>query len=400
MRRKITDLREERASAFEQMKSISEGAEAEGRDFTAEESQEYQRHSESFDSLSARVDRLEREEGIAPLLSRQVAVEDVEVRTADESERSGPVVRRTATPEYEAAFRAYAQGDTEARAALQVGTDSEGGYTVPDAFLAILRESEREFGVISQAATHFSTAENGQVKIPSIATYGTSALTAEEAAFTQSEDTFGELVMDSYKYGRIIKISDELVTDSAFDVLGMVARLAGQSLSIATGAAYAVGTGTSQPNGLFTAASTGKTAAAVAAITADELIDLYHSVLSPYRSNSTWVMNDSTAVLVRKLKDGNSQYLWQPGLQAGQPDVLLGRPVLIEPNAPTAAAAADSVAFGDVSKYWIRDVEGVTVKVLDELYAATGQIGFRVHMRTDGDLTDTNAVKVLTQAAV
>lgn len=399
MRRKITDLREERAGAFEEMKAISEKAEAEGRDFTAEESQEYQRVSESFDSLSARVDRLEREEGIAPLLSRQVAVEEREERTADEAEKRGPGVRRTATPEYEQAFRSYVRGDSEARAALQVGTDSEGGYTVPDAFLAILRESEREFGIISAAATHFSTAESGQVKIPSIATYGTSVLTAEEAAFTQSEDTFGELTMDSFKYGRIIKISDELIHDSAFDVLGMVARLAGQSLAIVTGTAYATGTGSSQPNGLFTAASTGVTVASTSAITSDELIDLYHSVIGPYRSRSSWVMKDSTAVLIRKLKDGNSQYMWQPGLQAGQPDLLLGRPVLVEPNAPAAAASADSVAFGDLSTYWIRDVEGVTVKVLDELYAANGQIGFRVHMRTDADLTDTNAVKVLTHPA-
>lgn len=109
-------------------------------------------------------------------------------------------------------------------------------------------------------------------------------------------------------------------------------------------------------------------------------------------------MRDSTVKLIRKLKDSTGQYLWQPGLQAGQPDTILSRPLVVNPNVPAATTGLRSVAFGDISRYYIRDVEGVTVKVLNELYAANGQVGFRIHRRTDGDLRDTAAVKVLTQA--
>lgn len=399
------------------MKALSESVEALGRDFNDEESTQYQRMTSDFDSLGSRIERLEREADIAPAMTREVAHEEVEAReiiagteNADLRTRAlrGDLKARSefvGTDEYREAFEAAARNGeklgtitAEQRAALQVGTDSEGGYTVPKQFLDQLLESRREFGVVEGLATHFRTDGNGQVTVPKIATYGTSVLVAEEAAFTQSEETFDVAVFDAYKYGRIEKISDELITDSAFDVLGVVAALAGQSLSIVTGTAYAVGTGSGQPNGIFTAAATGKTAAGAAAITADELIDLYHSVLSPYRSRASWIMKDATAAMVRKLKSNDSQYIWQPGLQAGQPDTLLGRPVFTDPNAPAATTGLDSVLFGDVSKYWIRDVVGTTVKVLDELYAANGQIGFRIHMRTDGDLVDANAVKVLTQA--
>ncbi len=398
MRSRITTLREERASVWEQMKALSDTASAASRDLTTEEYVSYNAMEADLRSKGAEVIRLENEAGISASMTRTVdrdtEREDYEARGAPQS----AVVRPNATPEYRAAFARYMAGDVEARAALQVGTDSEGGYTVADTFLTTLLESMREFGVIANLATHYRTSTNGQVKVPTVATYGTAALTAEEAAFTQSEDTFGEITMDAFKYGRMVKISDELVTDSAFDIMGKVAELAGLSLAIATGTAYATGVGTTDPRGLFVAAANGKTAASATAITADELIDLYHSVLSPYRKRSTWIMKDSTAVLVRKLKSSDNQYLWQPGLQAGQPDVLFGRPVEIDPNAPAATTGLKSVLFGDVSKYWIRDVEGTTVKVLDQLYAATGQIGFRIHIRTDGDLTDANAVKVLTQA--
>lgn len=413
IRRKITDLREKRASLYEQMKEVLEAAGDDG--LSAEDAKKYDALEADFDAVTRDVERLEKVEGIAPSMTRDAALDDRDAERADDPNpnadlrtralRGDDVARRefVGTDEYADAWESYVRNGfkrgtitSEQRAALQVGTDSEGGYTVPDVFLRQLLESKREFGVIDGLATHFSTSDNGQVTVPTVATYGTSVLTAEEAAFTESEDTFGQKVFDAYKYGRIEKISDELVTDSAFDILGVVARLAGTSLAIVTGTAFATGDGSGKPNGIFTAATTGVTAASNAAITGNELIDLYHSVLSPYRANSVWVLRDSTAAAVRKLVDGNSQYLWQPGLQAGQPDTLLGRPVHTDPNAPAIATVADSVLFGDVSAYWIRDVEGTTVKVLDELYAANGQVGFRIHMRTDGDLVDASAVKVLT----
>jgi HK97 family phage major capsid protein len=177
-----------------------------------------------------------------------------------------------------------------------------------------------------------------------------------------------------------------------------MAKSAGEAIGIKANTYFVTGTGSGQPNGIVTAASLGKTAAGAAAITGDEIIDLYHSLLRPYRKRAVFLMKDSTVQLIRKLKSSDNQYLWQPGLQAGQPDVLLGRPLYTDPDMPAATTGLKSVLFADVSKYWIRSVGTVTVKRLEELYAATGQVGFRVDRRLDGDLVDSAAAKYLIQA--
>ena len=147
------------------------------------------------------------------------------------------------------------------------------------------------------------------------------------------------------------------------------------------------------------ARAAGVTAAGTAAITSDELIDLYHSLKPQYRGSAVWTMEDATAKIIRKLKDGDSQYLWQPGLQAGEPDRLLGRPVRVTDGMPAAAAGAVSVLFGDFSHYMIADRAGVSMQRLNELYAANGQIGFKAFKRTEGKLVLAESVKKLTQAA-
>lgn len=406
-RAKITELRDKRAELFQAMSELNASALADERDFTPEEQEKYDKIEADFDGLSNQIARSEKLAGIEPKLTREAAVPEtveraIEEGTLDVAEEKTARQQITEKPEYRAAFRDYLRhGDkasAESRAALQVGTDSEGGYLVPDEFHRTLVESQRVFGVARQLATVITTTENGQLLIPKVATAGTAALTAEEAAFTESEDTFGQAVLDAYKYGTIIKVSDELVADSAFDIMSFVARRAGQAIGIATNTHFTTGDGSSKPQGWNSAATTGKTAASATAVTASELIDLFHSVLAPYRAASSWVMKDATAAAIRKLADSTGQFLWQPGLQAGQPDLLLGRPVYTDPDVPAMTTGLDSIGFGDFSGFWIRDVEGVAVKVLDELYAANGQIGIRVHSRTDSELVDSAAVKVLTQA--
>jgi HK97 family phage major capsid protein len=398
---KIEELRESRAKAFEDMKQILERVDADGN-MSAEDAQEYDRREADFDRTTDLIERHEKLEGVAPKLEQRVAVSPEEARNVFaeiDAETSGG----TGSPEYAKAFEQYVRRglgylNVEQRAALQVGTDSEGGYTVADDWVRRLIESEREYGVIQNLATTFRTAESGQVHVPTVATNATAVLTAEEAAFTQSEPTFGEVVFDSYKYGVIMKVSDELLNDSIFDIAEFMAAQAGKAIATVTGTAFATGTGSGQPNGLFTAATTGVNAASATAVTTDELIDLYHSVIDPYRSRASWLMKDATLKAIRKLKDTTNQYLWQPGLQAGAPDLLLGRPVFVDPNAPAMTTGLDSILFGDISAYWVREVGSVDVKRLEELYAANGQVGFRVSQRFDGDLVDTAAVRVLTQA--
>jgi HK97 family phage major capsid protein len=145
----------------------------------------------------------------------------------------------------------------------------------------------------------------------------------------------------------------------------------------------------------------GKTATSQTAITADELMDLYHALPYMYRQNAVWMMNDTTAAQLRKLReDGASgNYLWQPGLLAGQPDTLLGRPVYTNNSMDTPAAGKKVVLFGDLSYYWISDFGGVSMKRLDELYAANGQVGFRFFRRVDARVMVAEAIQLLQMAA-
>ena len=396
----IEDLRARRKGLLDEMRSIQSAAEAADRDLTAEEGQEFGRREADFDAISGRIDRLEKMDGFAQDSQREnPALTDT---TDEPTISSDPAeVREIERRAFEKVLRNkgdLSRLDRDERAALQVGTDSEGGFTVPDAFERQIIESMREFGVIGALATRIVTADNGQVTIPSVATNATAAWTAEEAAFTQSEGTFGQVVLNAYKVGVISKISDELITDSAFDLLSWLAKDHGEALGLKTGEAYAVGASnaTDKPRGLFNKATTGVTSAVNTGFTADELIDLQHSVIAPYRANASWLMNDATVKIVRKFQDQDDQYIWQPGLTAGSPDTLLGRPVLTDPSIDTVAATKKVVLFGDIEKaYVIRDVEGVTVKVLNELYAANGQVGFRTSLRTAGDLRDASAAKVL-----
>jgi HK97 family phage major capsid protein len=395
---KIEELRVKRAELYAGMGEVLERAGDDGS-LSAEDAKEFDAREADFDNVTGQIARLEKYDGFKPTLEQRKVAESDSRKVEDNEERKAED-NSIESREYAEAFESYLRGDlnVEQRAAMQVGTASEGGYTVAEEWWRQLVESEREFGVMLQLGTTVRTGDSGQLHIPTVATAGTAALTAEEAAFTESEDTFGEIVLDSYKIGTLVKISDELLNDSIFDLSGFIARRAGQAIGIKANNYFVVGNGTGQPNGITVASGLGKTAAGAAAITADELIDLYHSLLSPYRSRASWLVKDSTAAAIRKLKSNDTQYIWQPGLVAGQPDILLGRPVYTDPDMPAMTTGLKSVIFGDISAYWIREVGTATVKVLNELYAVNGQVGYRVDRRLDGELVDTAAVKHLIQA--
>lgn len=416
MRRRITTLLEERASAWEQAKALLDTAAGESRDLTSEEAEQYDRIEAEIAAKGAEVERLERAMDLdsrirsgAPIHGREPEGVEQDERQLSREDRAKEARK---AEQYAEAFvtylRAGIDGEVprEVRAALQVGTPSEGGYLVPDEFLRVLIESESEFSVIRQLATVIITENNGQVLIPTVATEGAAAKIDEEGTYAGTDPTFGQKVLDSYKYGQIVKISDELAADSAFDVLSVVGRLAGKALGTVTGAAYATGDGSDDPNGVATAASAGVTMASgnTATIDIDALTELQHSVVSAYRSRpgAGYLMKDSTLAFVRKIKtgiSGDKTTLWQPSVQAGVPDTLLGKPVYTDPNIDALAASKKVVLFGDFSEYWIRDVGTPEVKVLQERYADTGQIGVRVTQRTDGELADTAAVKALVTSA-
>lgn len=405
---KIEELRLRRAELYDGMGEVLQRSSDDGT-LSAEDATEYDKRESEFDSVTTQIARLEKYDGFKPTLAQgTVAVtEERSVREhdpEDEKPRGRPnPFAQFETREYAEAFESMLrlEADVEQRAALSVAPNAEGGYTVAQEWYRQLIESEREFGMMLQLATTIRTADSGQVHIPRVANpaTGVADIVAEEGPYVETEDTFTEAVLDSYKIGTLIKISDELLHDSIFDLSAFITRRAGQAIGIKANSFFVVGTGTAQPQGIVPAATVGKTAAGATAITAAELIDLFHSLLRPYRSRATWMIKDSTAAAIRKLADTTGQFLWQPGLQAGQPDVILGRPVYTDPDMPAMTTGLRSVLFGDIATaYYIREVGTATVKVLNELFAVNGQVGYRVDRRLDGELVDAIAVKVLIQA--
>lgn len=271
---------------------------------------------------------------------------------------------------------------------LSVGTATAGGNLVPTGFVRTLQDFLEERAAIRRTNAEVLRTSSGEnLQHPKVTGHGSAAIVGEGTAIPESDPTFGQLTLGAFKYGTLVQVTSELIQDNAVDLPGFLARNAGLQIGQANGAHLVTGTGTGQPEGISNSGTVGKTGATgqTTTVTGDDLIDLFHSVTSGYRARAFWVMNDLTAASVRKLKvSTNDQYLWQPGLQAGQPDLLLGRPVITDPNMPTMAANALSIAFGDFFFYYkIRDVRTVRFERSDDFAFANDLVTFRVLFRTD-----------------
>jgi HK97 family phage major capsid protein len=288
--------------------------------------------------------------------------------------------------------------------AQSVGTGSEGGFTSPQGFVPELEAALLHFGGVRECSRVIRTDTGNQLDWPAYDdTANSGALLGENTQEGEQDVTFTNVNLDAYKYSSdIVRVSVELMQDSAFNLESELARILGTRLGRITNTAYTTGTGSSQPNGVVTASAAGVTAAATGAITADEVIDLVHSLDIAYRGNGKFMAKDSTLQAIRKLKDGDNRYLWGDGsLNGMQADTLLGYPVVTNNDMAALGASAKSVLFGDFSKYIIRDVRDITVVRMDERYADYLQVGFVAFLRTDSDLVDGggNAIVRITQAA-
>jgi HK97 family phage major capsid protein len=385
----------ERGQCVNRMRELLNRAEKEGRDLSSEEQSEYGKLEARQDEIANLVKRAERVAGIEADLDRPVNV----VRPLAPANDKPTHFRNSA--DYADALTSYfrrgANGiDGRIQNALQVGTDSEGGYIVPQEFDTKLVAALQDINEVRNWVSVITTASDRNIPVES--TLGTASWTAEEAAYTESDAAFSRVTLSDYKLGTIIKVSEELLRDAFFDVQGYLATNFGKRFGLAEESAFVNGDGSGKPTGIVPGSSLGVTAAGAAAITANELMDLFHALGRPYRKNAVWLMADGTAKMIRKLVDGNSQYLWQPGLQAGQPDTLLGRPVIVSTAMPAATTGLKSVVFGDLSYYTVADRQGTVVQRLNELYAANGQVGFRGYRRMDGKVTLSSAIKHLIQA--
>ncbi len=397
----ILDLREKRAKAWDAAKQFLDAKRGADGMLSEKDTAAYDKMEQDVMNLGKEIERLERQAAIDAELSKATSTPLTGKPGAkmgkDDKEKTG-----RASDEYRGSFwnamRVKAPMPSVLNA-LQEGTDSEGGYLVPDEFERTLVEALEEENVFRTLA-HVIKTSSGDRKIPVVASKGTASWVDEEGAYQESDDEFSQVSIGAYKLGTMIKVSEELLADSVFDLEAYISKEFARRIGAREEESFFTGDGSGKPLGILAAtggAEVGVTAASATAITADEVIDLFYSLKTPYRKNAVWVLNDATVKQIRKLKDSTGQYLWQPSLVAGTPDTILGRPVKTSAFMPVAAAGAKTVAFGDFKYYWIADRQGRTFKKLSELYAANGQIGFLGTQRVDGKLILPEAIKVLQQ---
>ena len=397
----ITELMNKRAQAWDAAKKWLDEKTDENGLMSAEDAQTYDRMEADIKTLSDQIERRKRADELEEAMNRPVRdTLRTSIGGGENREKSG-----RASDEYREAFwTAMRIGNTgvtpEIRNALEVGTDSEGGYLVPEEFERTLIMALDENNIFRKFAKKITT--GGDRLIPTLETRGTASWIDEEAAYTESDVSFGQKTLGAYKLATLIKISDELLADSAFNMSAFIASEFGRRMGRAEEEAFFTGNGTNKPTGILDAtngAAAGVTAAATNAITFNEIIDLYHSLKSPYRPKAIFIVNDDTVKNLRKIKDQNDQYVWQPSVSAGTPDMLLGHAVYTSEFMPKMAAGNAAMLFGDLSNYWIADRGAYSCKRLNELYAATGQVGFRGSKRVDGKLILSEAVKTLKMKA-
>jgi HK97 family phage major capsid protein len=362
---------------------------------SAEDDATYANMEKDLDDLTNEIRRMERRDAREAELNKPVNTPITEA--PDRGAKPEKAGRASAA--YKEDFGRHLRGKTPLHNVLSESVDADGGYLVPEEFEHQIITGLDEANVIRSLAKVITTHHDR--KIPISVGHSVATWTAENAAYTESNPTFGQKQIDAFKLTDLVRISVELLQDAEFDLEAYIAAEFARAFGIAEEQAFCVGTGTNQPTGIFTenGGTVGVTAAAANAITVDEVISLVYALKAPYRKNAKFLMNDATVALLRKLKDNNGAYLWQPSVQAGQPDKLLGYPLYTSPYAPIVEGGALAVAFGDFKNYWIGDRAGRTVQRLNELYATNGQVGYVATERVDGKVILPEGIQLLQMKA-
>ena len=391
----VNELRTKRATLWNTMEGFLDTHRNDKGILSADDDATYSNMEKDLDDLTNEIKRMERREAREAELSKPVNKPITE--KPDQAAKPEKIGRASAA--YKEDFGRHLRGKTPLHNVLSESVDQDGGYLVPEEFEKQIITGLDEVNVLRSLAKVIPTHHDR--KIPISVGHSVATWTAENAAYTESNPTFGQKQIDAFKLTDLVRVSIELLQDSEFDLESYIAAEFARAFGIAEEQAFCVGTGTNQPTGIFTAngGTVGVTAAAANAITLDEIISLVYSLKSPYRKNAKFLMNDATIPLLRKLKDNNGTYLWQPSVQAGQPDKLLGFEIYTSPYAPTVEAGAYAIAFGDFKNYWIGDRMGRTTQRLNELYATNGQIGYVATERVDGKVILPEGIQLLQMKA-
>lgn len=395
---KLVELLEKRAKAWQSAKDFLESKRDDSGMVSDEDTAAYRKMEAEVLAINGQIELLEQQQEMDAKF-RSVTDKPILNNPAAHAVPTGgaPATGR-ASDAYRQAFWNVMRGNRAVSNDLSVGTDTQGGYLVPDEFERTLVQALQEHNIMRKFARIIRTS-SGDLPIPVVASQGTAAWVDEAGTIPTSDAGFGQVILGAHKLATMIKVSHELLNDSAFPLESFLAQDFGRRIGSLEEEAFLAGDGTKKPTGMLTDAKVGKTAASASAITFDEIMDLYHSLRSPYRDKAVFITNDLTVKALRKLKDGNGQYIWQPSVVSGTPDTILGRPVYVSSFVPQIAAGAKVMAFGDFSYYWIADRKGRTFERLNELFSTTDQVGFKATQRVDGKLILPEAVQVMQMAA-
>ena len=382
----INELRTKRASLWEETKKfLAEHTDKDGK-MAAADAEAYEKMEADIAEMGKTIDRLEKQAEMDKKLAMPTS--KPLVGAPGKPEKKG-----TASDEYrKAMFTAIRTKFRDVSNVLQEGIDEAGGYLVPDEYDRRLIDVLDEENVLRGLATTIRT--SGERKINIAATKPAALWVEEGGALTFGDATFDQKLLDAHKLHVAIKITEELLADNAFQLEDYIIAQFGKAIANAEEDAFLNGDGEGKPTGLFADAQVGVTIDTVE-IEADDVIDLIYKLKRPYRKNAVFVTNDSTLAVLRKLKDENGNYLWQPSLQNGEPDRILGYAIRTSQFAPKLAAGKAALAFGDFSYYNIGDRGQRTLQVLKELFAGNGMVGYVMKERVDGLLVLPEAVQVL-----
>lgn len=390
----LQELIAKRAEVWERAKAFVESHQRENGTLSADDSATYEKMEDEIADLSNAIDRTRRAEEReaemskpinSPLTAKPQMGEKMDKKTG------------RASDEYKnAMLTALRSNFRQVSDVLQEGVDADGGYLVPDEYDKRLIDVLDEENIIRSLATKITT--SGEHKINIAATKPAAAWIEEGEALTFGDATFDQMIMDAHKLHVAIKITEELLYDNAFGLESYIITQFGKALANAEEDAFLNGDGEGKPTGLFHPTKGGQigvTTEKSGTIKADEIIDLVYSLKRPYRKNASFLINDSTLAVIRKLKDGNGAYMWQPALTAGEPDRLFGYPIHTSQFAPEIEAGKPILAFGDYKYYNIGDRGTRSFQELRELFAGNGMIGYVAKERVDGLLVLPEAVKIL-----